>query len=530
MGILLIVSMIPGYTLIKYGVHFGDEPYQILNTMDYYNSPLSPLTSFFCGIFGTIVDFKWIAFRYLALTLSNLAIISSGLYLYYESRKLTFSIIATCAVIFISGLYRTIPNLFGWDSTTLFFIVLTLITLLCYIKHPTALILGLLAILSAVTGLVRIPNIIIIPIVAFVMIWKSPREGLLEKIKDKNLLVYICLSLAVICVILVALYGSLSNYIRLVHANQLSAHPFIGIICAYMISASKIIFIILALFSIFSIMNYFVLDGKPRSIGGLGVIAGLSFLIFISLFFNQSFTSNLNFPIECILSALVYVLYKERNNLHGSIATQAISMILLGCIGAVGSNTGLVKFVSWALIPITLGFLLKYLSSRVISLYALVFGVPLVVTLMLYSRVEAFAESGLRDTTFKIESGKAAGLYTTAERKQIIDDVNNCTSSLPKDCALEVLGESTSRFGYEYLFGSRGEYAMHEWSDLPLFDDEGYLSWVQSKLDNTRDDITCIYIKRVDNANSRTKSLLESQLNLIHDTKTFSVFSTIKAK
>ncbi|MDE7145630.1 MAG: hypothetical protein K2O30_05725, partial [Duncaniella sp.] len=212
------------------------------------------------------------------------------------------------------------------------------------------------------------------------------------------------------------------------------------------------------------------------------------------------------------------------------IRARAISMILFVCIGAVGSNTGLVKFVSWALIPITLGLLLKYLSSRVISLYALVFGVPLVVTLMLYSRVEAFAESGLRDTTFKIESGKAAGLYTTAERKQIIDDVNNCMSSLPKDCALEVLGESTSRFGYEYLFGSRGEYAMHEWSDLPLFDDEGYLSWVQSKLDNTRDDITCIYIKRVDNANSRTKSLLESQLNLIHDTKTFSVFSTIKAK
>lgn len=527
MLLLFMVSLVPGYVLIKYGVHFSDEPYQILNTMDYHNSPLSPLTSYLCGLFGGIVGFNWLAYRYLALTLSNLAIIASGIYLYSDTKRLKFSVVVTCVVIFISGLYRRIPNLFGWDATTLFFTVVTLITLLCYIKRPSVRLLIILAVLSAITTLVRVPNAIIVPVIFAILMWKASDKGIFNRITDKNLLIYIVVTALSVFLILLALYGSLSDYIHYIQANQMGAHQIKEILIPYARSVSKIILMISALLGLCSVMNHFADDGKPKGISGICVIAGLAVLLFVSLYFNQGFTSNLNFPIECVLSGLIYVLYKERDNLHGIPAVQAISAIMLGFVGAFGSNTGLVKYITWALIPITAGMLVRFLSPKALRLYGLVFGVPLVATLILYARVEAFAESGLRYTTHKIENGNACGLYTTAERKQIIDEINATKSLIPEDHALLVLGESTNRFGYEYLFGSRGDYSRHEWSNLPLYDYDSYVDWVKSKLASGGDKIAVIYIKRENDADSKTKSLLDSRVPMIRDTETFSVYGNL---
>ena len=75
---IILAAALPGFCLAHYGINPTDEPYQMLNAMDYRNSPLSALTSYLCGLFGEAVGFRWLWFRYLAVALTDISIFAAG--------------------------------------------------------------------------------------------------------------------------------------------------------------------------------------------------------------------------------------------------------------------------------------------------------------------------------------------------------------------------------------------------------------------------------------------------------------------
>lgn len=49
---VVVIAALPSVWLSRYGVNYGDEPYQIMNGMDYRNAPMAPLSNWLAGFYG----------------------------------------------------------------------------------------------------------------------------------------------------------------------------------------------------------------------------------------------------------------------------------------------------------------------------------------------------------------------------------------------------------------------------------------------------------------------------------------------
>lgn len=256
--LLVTISFIPGYVLVRYGFNFSDEPYQILNTMDIHRSPMAPLTSWLSGLLGSQTNFSWMSYRYLAVTLNNLGFIIGGFYLYKCCKSLSVTSITCAVLIFLSGISRTYHNLFGWDSWTSFFIVVLVYCLMTYIDHPNCGSLITLSIFSSLTCLVRVPNIVLIPILWTILLYLSIKYS--KKYKGYSAWIYVGISITIIVISLSVLYGSIETYLNDLRGNTLSNHSLNYLLWPLHDSLINLFFVI----SFFTVIVKCVLYAKDR--------------------------------------------------------------------------------------------------------------------------------------------------------------------------------------------------------------------------------------------------------------------------
>ena len=227
LSVLAFISstFIAGY-MMHFNLNYSDEPYQILNSMDYKNSPLAPLTAIMDSITNRLFDYQILKLRYVAFCYTMLSIMLSGWYFAKKTGKINAAF-AICSILTLLTIRNWNISFIGWDRQTMLFVTILVISTLEFFETGKKKYLVLCAVFAAIATLCRIPSVASLVFVPALILWKS---GETIKQKTKDIALFLAISLTVIFGALLIMYGDLHNYITYLKANQISQHSTFEII------------------------------------------------------------------------------------------------------------------------------------------------------------------------------------------------------------------------------------------------------------------------------------------------------------
>lgn len=131
-----------------------------------------------------------------------------------------------------------------------------------------------------------------------------------------------------------------------------------------------------------------------------------------------------------------------------------------------GSNTGFIKMLTFALMPL----LYVYLSGRIQTAYALLLAGNLVVftvTQIHYRPSFGYEDAGMALATAQINSGPQRGLRTSIQKAAMIEAIHrDLAPYAAQGYRIKVLGRNFDRFGWELEYGDINPVLRHIWTPI----------------------------------------------------------------
>lgn len=473
---VVVIAALPSVWLSRYGVNFGDEPYQIMNGMDYRNAPMAPLSNWLAGFYGEMTGWSWLGFRYLAVALNVVSVIMGALYMYRKSGRWALSAAVGFVGAFFISLVQNASALYGWDRWTVFGLMPCVLTMLSYIDRPALWKAALLGCLSAVLGLFRVPNYAIVAMVPFVMLLIGYKGCEWERSKwdFKRVALSVAIYLAVTALtsvgLLRMLYGGVGEWLAYFESNYMGNHE------AWVVAISILYQLPMFMTTVAVMWLYYhllvVADGYGRWMSRAALVVSLAGLWYLLRSeFDRLQWMPLVYASGLVLLASGCVVWNNRGELWRGPVVRVATVLLLACVPIVGSNTGVLKMLSWPALPVVFVYLLPYFTRR-IAVYSAVAVVAL--SCYAYSGVRnaTFGDSGIKETTERLECGVASGLYTHKERAELLESLYRDFSPYANDSAYRtVVVRRDVNFCAEYLFGCRSSFNAHRWD---LWEDNSF--------------------------------------------------------
>lgn len=507
LGIVIIVCAIPGFFLAKYNVHYVDEPYQILNSLEFRNAVFSPLSAFLGHVYGNLVDWEWLKFRYLVVVINVLAVsLGAFFYLLKTNRFLPAAVIGGICTLFLT-LYKNGYNLYGWDIWTVLFVIITLIILLKYLEKNSISYIWTLGVLSGVVTMLRVPSVCIIFFISIILVYNWHKDRSYNIFK--YLLIFWGTSLVTILIILFSLYGSLDLYQIYYSKNHISNHSAAQLLFPYFYDIPNLVIGIFLLWGCYKFIVIKIFNCKyNRTI----LIIKSLFLIYVLIQFlltkhSHLFTNVILYSIALFILIALYIVHINRDS--QIIKISIISILLISCTISIGSNTGIYKIIAWPMIPLSLAYYnYRYNRKIVIGTFTVV------MSLLIYSfygiRNSSFFDTGIKQSTYQIKGKIINNLITSPEKgdriQKIIDDFTPYSES---DSNILILRNKDTDYIWEYLFLNRNEYLANKFENKEKFNDEGYVKWAEQKILNSKS-INILYIN--DNGESQKTTLMKQML------------------
>jgi hypothetical protein len=157
-----------------------------------------------------------------------------------------------------------------------------------------------------------------------------------------------------------------------------------------------------------------------------------------------------------------------------------LSLLLLGCVPIVGSNTGLLKYVAIPMLPILFIFMREYVSRKMV-----VFSCISVIAVLLYAyngvRDKSGYDVGTVGATYEMPSGLAKGLKTEPSRGTKIMHTMADIEPYAKRGYHIIVMRKEAQYIYEYLLLSRNSYLRHRFGAIN-YDDAEYVAQVEREI------------------------------------------------
>ena len=470
--IVLILGVVSPFYLMRYGINFSDEPYQIMSAMDYLQNPSTILSAYIYNLIGQCCDFSLLSMRAITVIISIITLLIPLLYFYNKRRNIWDTLCVGGIALFLMSAIQQKTILVGWDILSNLFIALSTIILL-YIVEAKRLVAGylLLGFFVALAIMSRIPNVVLIPIVLCVICINS--EAINNKLKDViSFVISMCVTMLFV---IIYLYGDINSYIIAWQEWGVSnGHDFLDLLKIYL----KDIVPYICLMGII-IMIYLSLYYLKQIRGNLKytkvkylVMAFWSSLLLLILYQYESLnivTSNIYTSIYILIA--LYILYKNQIGENSKTIKKILFVVFLcSLVSAIGSNTGWFKVAHIPSIICLLTLFLPYVTKTIkdtltILLVALFLFLP-------YSKIrESFFDKGLSKTTAQLSVPYLNGIYTTNENKDLLNYVYEKERN---STAEDVLFVGFGRQMFEYILDCRAHYARQDF--YGILEDEKYIS------------------------------------------------------
>lgn len=498
----------------KFGIFFGDEPYQILNSMDFRTTPLAPLSCYLGGIYGNITNWSWLSFRYLGFALNVISILIGGFYMLWRTRDLVKTIAVVDLAVIFSGLFQTADALYGWDRWTIMSLMLTLVSFLFYLKLRVRWLLVVLGGFTAVAGLCRLPNYVAI-VAVIIILMLSRRDEWTERLKSS--LIYSVSVCVFSALLLSALYGSLSPYISSFSDNMMGAHGLKALMSGYLSVLPVLICYIMVIWS-----GYHLFSVSSKYKRGKRVVVFFSVIIVLYVFYYALLLDRHDGLLTNVLyykNALIFVLigagiiWRAKG---GFLCDQTdllslFAVALIAVVPSVGSNGGFIKIMALPVLPVAISFLIPYLNAK-----TNIFAATTALALLLYSwngsRNATFSDVGIKDATCVLDYGVLSGMRTSQGNGdklcRVIGDV------APRQCNGDkiIVLRRGDEYIWEYVFGSRNPHIRHEWSVRDHYNNDGFTDKFIAEVTACQQPITLL--SWADISHPRLQRFIESNFTL----------------
>ena len=441
--LLFIIGIIVVIRFNFIGVSWWTEPYQILNSIDYQNTPAAPLFTYISHKWGNIFGFTISSMKLFSSIVVLLTLFIST-YFYYLYRHNIWNSIFLFGTL--SLLTITVPHIlaFGWDIISNLFVVSSLILLLLFIDRPTIKRLFVLSIVSVAAVLSRCPNIILVLVCCLYLVLTRQWKFLFQYI----LIIGISFAISILLI-----YGSFNHYITTWESvglvNGHSIRTLIGCYIMGFINFSPVLFITILAFIGCRLPKW----GK-WILTFTTIIVTILFLYYKAIpGFQLSFTQLYAGIVISSLLFIGYDIYCISNNYARFEIISLVIILFFMFIPCIGSDTGLIKMMSLPIIPIIFA---KYnVRNYRCCFIAILIGITFFMPIYL-SRNYSYPKK-----TIELPN---IGIVTTGQHdayflSSIYDDIKLYDNIL--------ITGNAERYQVELLLNYRPTYAIHDYNVSP---------------------------------------------------------------
>ena len=493
-------ALIAGY-MLRYFINYSDEPYQILNSLDYKNSPLAPLTAIMDSITNRLFDYQILKLRYVAFCYTMLSIMLSGWYFAKKTGKINISLIL-CSILTLLTIRNLNITLIGWDRQTMLFVTILVISTLEFFETGKKKYLVLCAVFAAIATLCRIPSVASLAFIPALILWKSD-DTLKQKTKD--ITVFLAISLGIIICTLIVMYGSLFEYVSYLKANLISKH-----------STSILFFYIFYFYNSLKLcLFYAVFYFATKKIKNKWIYFCISILFtgLMILHINRKMVDFQYLNGMAWISVIIFIelamLIKFRKNLRSGKGLATIALIILSTTPMLGSNVGISKYLSYTAIPIAFSIYYPYINKRKF-LFGTCISIIIFTCTILYMGKNFYFGTPAEQTSV-ISQGKLKGIHCTPEDCKMIDEI--CVNFTPRMSEHNiVVCKNEGLFYFELEFNAIDKFRRHDWAEIS-FDNDEYVARIRNQIRENKSSTSVLVIYSIICSSSSPDSKMAKMLN-----------------
>lgn len=513
------------FSLLKYSFYPIDEPYQIMNSMDYKNSPLAPLTAILDHFTNSLCGYDYLKMKYVAFGYNVLAVFAGCLYFYTHTKKLDITVLICSTLILICNIVD-LYTWIGWDRQTSLFLTMTLVSFLYYLEEKKLWLLVITAIFSFITSLSRIPSIAIIPIISFFIIFQKdlPRTK-----RFFHFAIYGVISIICILLFIIISYNSLGNYLQSISNNIIHNHDINHLIYHYYIQFINICITMSLILSVYVCISRF---NKNKYL----IVLFSIFAVYIITYYAKAQQYFLfpteTFIIPSIFIFFCFIIYHYNKKTDYNTLYYFFFIFLCSIVPILGSNMGIRKFLALPLTPILIYFAIPFIRKPFIITSIIIISS----TLLLFEYQPKFPQhyfhsEVIKNQTYKFTFSPLNGVYVNPywgeKVSEIVSDIDKLNT---KNSEVIVLGTYIDRFLFEWIYDCRNDYLKHDYKNSYKFDDDNYVLFASNLIHKKCENITVIYLfnQYTWECNkpyeSKMSQMLESQMDLAVKKDKYAIF------
>jgi hypothetical protein len=466
--VCIAAACIPGIYVAHIGAQPFDEPYQILNALDYKNVPFAPLSNLFGHIFGTHFGYEWLTFRYLGLGLCLLSVLMGCVYYLCKTHNYKVFLICTTFLVLIVGCYRLCFSIYGWDSWSTFTLVATLILTIEYLNRKSVWLLVAIALLSAVAIACRVPNAVILPLMVVIIYANIDASQRL-----RHSAIYLVVAIAATLAILCAIYGSLVTYLCYLRDNTVDSHDIISVIAGHINGVARNLSYIAMI-----VVAYYLLQRAKTKAQKIILLIGFAYTLLLNVCnrITPFHSSTLDLHLASVLMLLGTAYYMHRGTATGR---KLLAITLIAIVPIAGSNTGIYKFIMLPIVPI----LLMYVQGRLNREMRIIGGIcfaSILIFAPVGTRRFSYNDEGYKRATYTYNHTLAKGLKTAPNQGEYTIGIIDALQPYQKKYRILVLRRDYD-YIYEYLLQERNGYLRHRFDGVSP-DDKDYVAYVAAQI------------------------------------------------
>lgn len=521
----MCLASIPGFLLAPYSINVFDEPYQIINSLDWKNAAYSPLSSWLGNLFGSSAGWNYLNFRYLSTSLHFVTILICAIYSLRISVHANRIIIISWFATLYMLLDRTSHYLYGWDNWTELGVAACIIAFLSYYRAPKFWKLTVLCFLLAITSLLRLPNIIILILGSALLGLHTYFTGQRSLLRSFIIsLSFILVALIVAGLIIVLLFGSIPGFLNVLTENPISEHSL-----GEMVFPQFKQFLLCIFYSLLTFFSYAFLKkyGVTNKFILFLSISVLTAIFFLSLTFNTGFnygSSNRGcIGINLLLFSVLFVkTYKENQRFLLLILT---TVFILSWVPSFGSNGGFIKCLAWPVLPILISLDKRHKITKPQKITAGVWIAAFFFFNIFALYQPSFLDESVTSLSHKIQDTNTVydGMITSEERANLISEVASQSKPYIENGYKVLVLKQGNDFIWEYMMLEPNKYQRNKFGNWHAFNDKNYVDSVMNYVNGSYRPVLVMYMQWKDTVNPPLMyKVLEQNMICVKDGRGYS--------
>lgn len=517
--LLLLASWAAGYAWLPMYFDMCDEPYQIMCGWDYRSSVVAPLSAWLTSAVGALWNYDFLSFRVMGWTLQSVAVFIAMLPVWWQSRNINFTLGAGAVSTFLFSMFRQIEWMFNWDSYAVPVLMVVVVLCFSYLRKPSVWKTAAMGAACGVLAMLRLPSAAAIVIPAMCILLGAGRA------KAPKLAILLAVYTISGLVILLALYGSVGQYLAMLEDNLISAHSSTGLYNLYAGQLPMLYLYGLGAAGIFFLVGKSRLDAMDarRAVVLALVIGGVSYLFLRGI---EAECKWIYFsPIYIVTEA--YLVWKMRGKMRLGAAIALMATIF----GGLGSNIMVVRAVIYPTMPIVLYYLALVINDKAKAVAFASVWIPMMLvafkdTLQMFEFQARCPEQPAPHELQGVPHMRGAWVgWWELDRLQRMADrfmpfVNDTTYNTA------VMRNIPDDYFFEYIFDSRSPVYSHYWDGDTLMLNKDYTDRFTRWVESSRRPVAVLMVRFVKTTTLPEESIIreyKARYNTVYSDSDFTI-------